>query len=249
MIGCECAVCTSSDPKNQRTRTGVWIRNGERNLLIDTGPELRLQIVRAKVRQIDGVLYTHAHADHVLGLDDLRTFCFRRPDPVPLYCEEIVEHALRRMFSYAFSDDDSLHSRPRLTFCRIEESPFQAAGLEIQPLRFIHGRLNILGYRVGDVAFCTDVSAIPEATWPLLAGVRVLVLGAIRDEPHPTHFSIPQALEVVERIQPEMTYLTHISHSLDHEATNARLPAGVELAYDGLTIPVRLPAEQSPLKF
>ncbi len=197
-------------------------------------------MIRAGVKKIEGVVYTHAHADHVLGMDDLRTFCFRRPEPIPLFCEEIVEHALRRMFSYAFSTDDSLHSRPRLEFRRISDEPFSLIGLEIQPIRLIHGRLGILGYRIGDVAFCTDVSEIPDASWPLLENLSVLVLGAIRDEPHPTHFSVGQAVEAAKQCRAKQTYLTHIAHNLEYEATNARLPDGIELAYDGLVIPINV---------
>ncbi|SFH94358.1 MBL fold metallo-hydrolase [Planctomicrobium piriforme] len=238
MIACDCAVCTSSDPRDQRTRTGVAIRNGDRRFLIDAGPELRLQLVKARIKQIEGVLFTHAHADHIMGLDDLRIFGFRQPDPIPLYCERVVEVGIRRTFSYAFSDDDSLHSRPRLVFRTIDESPFELAGLTVQPIRLLHGRLDVLGFRIGDVAFCTDASAIPDRSWPLLENLRVLILGAIRDEPHPTHFNIPQALEVIERCRPRQTYLTHISHSLPYTDTNSRLPDGVDLAYDGLTIPL-----------
>lgn len=237
MIACDCAVCTSTDPHDQRLRSGVHVRNGDTGFLIDTGPELRLQMVRARVKSIAGVVYTHAHADHVMGLDDLRIFCFRQKQPIPLYCEERVEKSLRATFAYAFDDTaDSMHSRPQLTFRRIQEQPFELCGLMIQPLRLLHGHLPVLGYRIQDVAFCTDVSEIPDATWPLLKNLRVLILGAIRDEPHPTHFTVAQALEVIKRCSPQQAYLTHISHSLPHDATNARLPKHVQLAYDGLTI-------------
>lgn len=240
MIGCDCDVCTSSDPKNHRLRTEVYVRHGVQGFLIDTSPEMRLQLLRASIRSIDAVVYTHAHADHIMGLDDLRIFGFKHKQPVPLYCEEVVELTLKSTFSYAFSDGakDSLHSIPKLEFRRIGEEPFPLCGLTVRPIRLVHGTLPILGFRINDVAFCTDVSLIPEKSWPLLAGLRVLVLGAIRDEPHPTHFNIEQALEVVRRVQPGRTYLTHISHTLDHEQTNARLPPGVELAYDGLEIPL-----------
>lgn len=237
MIACSCAVCTSTDPRDQRLRSGVLVRNGESAFLIDTGPELRQQLVRARVTSIDGVVYTHAHADHIMGLDDLRIFCFRQKQAIPLYCEERVEASLRQTFAYAFDEyADTLHSRPQLTFTRIGEESFELCGMTVQPIRLLHGRLPILGYRVRDVAFCTDVSAIPDASWPLLENLRVLVIGAIRDEPHPTHFTVAQALEVIERCRPQQAYLTHISHSLPHDATNARLPDHVRLAYDGLTI-------------
>lgn len=237
MIACDCAVCTSPDPRDTRLRSGVYVRNGDSGFLIDTGPELRQQMVRARVQHISGVIYTHAHADHIMGLDDLRSFCFRQKQAIPLFCEDAVEQTLRRTFSYAFLDDsDSLHSRPRLTFQRIDETPFELAGLTIQPIRLLHGRLPVLGFRIQNVAFCTDVSQIPESSWQYLENLDVLILGAIRDEPHPTHFTVAQALEVVERCRPRQTFLTHISHSLPHQATNVRLPDDVLLAYDGLTV-------------
>lgn len=240
MIGCTCAVCTSSDPRNHRMRTGVHVQNGEQNFLIDASPELRLQLLRAAVRTIDAVVFTHAHADHIMGLDDLRIFGFKRKEPVPLYCEPAVEETLRRTFSYAFENGGpkSLHSRPKLECRTIGEDRFELCGLTLQPIRLIHGRLPVLGFRINDVAFCTDVSAIPEGSWPLLEGLDVLVLDAIRHESHPTHFNIEQALETAKRLSPRQTWLTHISHSLDHEQTNASLPPEVQLAYDGLVIPL-----------
>ena len=238
MIGCHCAVCTSTNPKNHRMRTGVHVSHGDRGFLIDTPPELRLQLIRAHINMIEAVIFTHAHADHIMGLDDLRMFGFKRKLAVPLYCEDIVEETLRRAFSYAFEEhrNESWHSVPNLSFQRLTLDSVELCGLTVQPLRLIHGRLPILGFRINDVAFCTDVSRIPDETWPLLNGVRVLILDAIREEPHPTHFNVAQALEVIDQVQPEFAYLTHISHTLEHEATNARLPNGVELAYDGQVI-------------
>ena len=187
---------------------------------------------------IEAVVFTHAHADHIMGLDDLRMFGFKKKSAVPLYCEEIVENTLRRAFSYAFAslEGKSLHSKPNLAFERLDGQPFELCGLTIQPLRLIHGKLPVLGFRINDVAFCTDVSHVPDETWPLLQNLKVLIVDAIREEPHPSHFNVAQALEMIERVNPERAFLTHISHTLEHEQTNARLPDQVELAYDGQVI-------------
>jgi phosphoribosyl 1,2-cyclic phosphate phosphodiesterase len=241
MIGCRCPVCTSTNPRNNRTRTGVYISAPEGPLLIDTSPELRLQLVREQIDMVHAVVYTHAHADHILGLDDLRIFGYKLKRPIPLYCEPIVEENLRRTFSYAFvpiEERNHQHSTPDLEFRTIGTAPFDVLGLHFIPLRLIHGQLPVLGFRINDVAFCTDVSFIPDETWPLLEGVKFLILDALWDDPHPTHFSVSQACEVIARVKPERAYLTHCSHRLDYEKTNARLPAGVELAYDGLQIPL-----------
>lgn len=236
MVGCDCAVCTSDDPNNHRFRTGVVIHGPHGNLLIDTSPELRLQLLKTRLHRLDGVLYTHAHADHIMGLDDLRIFGFRQKSSIPLFCELEVEQTIRRTFSYAFSDTVTLHSKPQLEFRRIGLDAFTECGLKIQPIRLIHGVLPILGFRINNVAFCTDVSEIPAESRAQLLGLDVLILGAIRDEPHPTHFNIEQALEVIADLKPRKAYLTHISHTLEHAATNRRLPDHVELAYDGLRV-------------
>lgn len=240
MIGCDCEICQSTDPKDNRTRSGVAIQNGDHCFLIDTSPELRVQLLRERIKMVEAVVFTHAHADHIMGLDDLRIFGWKLKQDTPLYCEESVEQTLRSTFSYAFHEKipNSLHSRPNLDFVRIGTEPFEVCGLTVQPIRFIHGCLPLLGFRLNDVAFCTDVSQIPDESWPLLEGLDTLILGAIRDEPHPTHFNIEQALEVVDKVKPKKTYFTHIAHTLGHAATNARLPCHVELAYDGLQIPL-----------
>ena len=239
MIGCDCEVCTSTNPRNQRTRSGVAVEAPAGTFLIDTPPELRLQLVREKIPLIRAAIYTHSHADHIFGLDDLRICGHRLDAPVLLYCERETEMQIRTSFGYAFSKPSpNVHkfAVPRLEFRQIGLEPFDVLGVTLQPIRLWHGHLPVLGFRIGDVAFCTDVSRIPDETWPFLKDLDVLVLDALREEPHPTHFGLGQALEVVERLKPRRAYFTHVSHQLDYETTNARLPDGVELAYDGLRI-------------
>jgi phosphoribosyl 1,2-cyclic phosphate phosphodiesterase len=238
MVGCECAVCQSSNPRNHRYRCAVVISTPQGNLLIDTPPELRLQLLRARVKLVHAVLYTHYHADHLFGLDDVRPFPRLLGGPVPLYCEAEVERKIRTAFAYAFHPEAELLPAgyvPKLTFQRITEDPFVVLGQRVVPIPLIHAHFNVLGFRIDDVAYCTDVNRIPAESQPLLEGLRVLVLDALRFKPHAGHFSINEALEVVDRFKPGRTYLTHMSHEVEHEATNRRLPTGVELAYDGLT--------------
>jgi phosphoribosyl 1,2-cyclic phosphate phosphodiesterase len=239
VIGCRCPVCTSTNPRNQRTRTGVLVQAPEGNFLIDTPPELRLQLIREHIDLVHAAVFTHSHADHIFGLDDLRIFGYRLDRAIGLYCEEAVERQLRAAFGYAFEppDPEAHHfAVPKLAFERITTEPFDLLGQRVQPIRLMHGKLPLLGFRMNDVAYCTDVSFIPEQSWPLLQGLDTLVIDALRDQPHPTHFSVGQALEVISRLKPRRAYFTHVSHSLEYEATNARLPAGVELSYDGQRI-------------
>jgi phosphoribosyl 1,2-cyclic phosphate phosphodiesterase len=241
MIGCHCDVCRSDNPRNHRTRTGVFVQAPRGNFLIDTPPELRLQLLREGIDLAEAVVYTHGHADHIFGLDDLRLFGYYLKRAIPLYCDAPTTERIRQSFDYCFADaalNNHPGATPKLEFRSIDLDPFELLGLGIRPIRLWHGHLPILGFRINDVAFCTDVSRIPDESWPLLEGLRVLVIDALRDKPHPTHFSVGQALEVVARVRPQQAYLTHISHMLDHDATNARLPPGVELAYDGLRIPL-----------
>ncbi|MGQ0634915.1 MAG: MBL fold metallo-hydrolase [Planctomycetaceae bacterium] len=239
MIGCHCDVCRSTNPRNHRTRTGVLVRAPDGNFLIDTPPELRLQLVREQVDLVHAVLFTHGHADHVFGIDDLRLFGYYLQRPVPLFAEPETAARIRTSFDYCFAEptvNDHLGARPQLEMHELGLKAFDLLGLTVRPIRLWHGRLAVLGFRINNVAFCTDVSRIPDESWPLLENLDTLVLDALRDKPHPTHFGIGQALEVVERVRPARTYLTHISHQLEYAQTNARLPAGVELAYDGLRI-------------
>ena len=240
-IGCGCEVCQSSDPHNQRLRCAAIVGAPEGNLLIDTPPDLRTQLLRERIGIVHAALFTHEHADHIFGLDDLRLFQFYLKQPVPLFCDETVERRIRKSFDYAFQGIPETHegATPKLEFHRIGLAPFDVLGLRVQPIRLGHGpRFNVLGFRIGSVAYCTDTNHIPEESWPLLTGLDVLVLDALRDRPHPTHFSLAEAIATAERIGAKQTYFTPISHELDHAATNRRLPNHMQLAYDGLHIPL-----------
>jgi phosphoribosyl 1,2-cyclic phosphate phosphodiesterase len=237
MIGCDCATCRSSNPRNSRYRCSVLVGTPDGNILIDTPPELRLQLLRERVGIVHALLYTHYHADHLFGLDDVRPMQKYLGGPLPIYCTEEVEDKIREVFAYAFTpgaESPSVGYVPKLVIRRIGMEPFTVLGQTIVPIPLRHAWFNVLGFRMDDVAYCTDVNLIPEPSWTLLRGLRVLVLDALRYKPHAAHFSINEALEVIERLKPERAYLTHMSHELEHEATNAKLPKGVELAYDGL---------------
>ena len=239
MLGCDCHVCTSANPKNHRFRCSVLIETPTGNILIDTTPELRLQLLRTNTKLIHAVLYTHYHVDHLFGLDDLRIFGHRLDRDVPLYCEEDVERMLRTAFSYAFGGPQvNAHhfAVPRLRFERIGPEPFELLGETVRPIRLWHGQLPVLGFRIGNVAYCTDVSHIPDGSWELLEGLDVLVIDALRpDRPHPSHFGVPQALEAIRRVKPRMAYFTHMAHTMEYEELMRTLPPGVEPAYDGLS--------------
>jgi phosphoribosyl 1,2-cyclic phosphate phosphodiesterase len=237
MVGCDCAVCTSTNPRNHRNRCAVLVGTPHGNLLIDTPPELRLQLLREKVGLVHAVLFTHYHADHLFGLDDVRPFPRKLGGPVPIYCTGEVERKIREAFSYAFRPDaDELPAGylPKLVFHRITEEPFTVLGQRVMPVPLIHAHFDVFGFRIDDVAYCTDVNEIPGSSWPRLEGLRVLVLDALRFKPHAGHFSISEALEVIARVRPERAYLTHLSHDVDHDETNRLLPPNVRLAYDGL---------------
>ena len=243
-IGCESDACLSDDPRNDRTRCGVLVRAPGGNFVIDTPPELRIQVTRTRVPMVHAALFTHGHADHIFGLDDLRICSFKLDHPLPLSCEANVETQLRESFAYAFADPAG-HSH-RFAAPRFEILPLvpgrevTVLGLPVLPLRVMHGKLPILGFRIGDVAYCTDASGLPDETKELLRGLDTLVLGALRHRPHPTHYSVGQAVEVAREIDPRRTFLTHISGELEHVATERELPDDVRLAYDGLRIPYRM---------
>ena len=239
-VGCPCEVCASTNQKNKRLRASVALGLPDGNLLIDTTPDLRTQLLRENIGVVDAVLFTHAHADHLMGLDDLRLFPFYLGHAVPLYCESAVEERIRKSFDYAFNEPKSQHqgATPNLEFHSIEPGTVSLLGVTVVGLRLRHGPFQVLGFRVGNVAYCTDTNGIPEETWPMLADLDVLVLDALRDRAHPTHFSLTEALAVIEKLRPRRAYLTHICHELEHEHTSAGLPQNVQLAYDGLRLPL-----------
>jgi phosphoribosyl 1,2-cyclic phosphate phosphodiesterase len=238
--GCDCATCQSSDPRDNRLRCGLAVGLPEGNLLVDTPTDLRTQLLRERLGLVHAVLFTHEHADHLFGLDDLRLFPFYLGHKLPLYCEDRVEQRIRRSFDYAFQDDTGLHpgAIPQLTFVNITTAPFDVLGVRVTPIRLRHGRFDVLGFRFGNVAYCTDTNGIPPESWPLLQDLDVLILDALRPRPHATHFSLDEAIDVAWQLRPRRTLFTHLSHELPHEATSAKLPSGMELAYDGLRIPL-----------
>lgn len=241
VIGCGCHVCRSSNPRNQRLRCAAVAGLPQGTLLIDTPPDLRTQLIRADLGVIDAVAFTHEHADHLFGLDDLRLFQFYLGHAVPVYCEPVVEQRIRHVFDYAFSSLPPTHAGavPQLEFHPIAEQPFEVLGAKITPIRLLHGpRFKVLGFRLGKLAYCTDTNEIPPASWSLLEDLDYLILDALRHTRHPTHFSLAEAVDAAERINAKQTFFTHISHELEHETTNASLPPHMALAHDGLTLPL-----------
>ena len=238
-IACRCATCLSDDPRDRRWRPSIAIQCPDgASVLVDTTPDLRSQALAFGLSRVDAVLYTHGHADHVMGFDDLRRFNVLQRAAIPCYADATTVGELRRTFAYAFSEGPPEGGGvPRIVLYRIG-GEFCLGGCTVVPVPLLHGSRQILGYRFGSFAYLTDCSSIPAASWPLLQGVGTLVIDALRDGPHPTHFTVTQALEVVDRLRPWRTYFTHICHDLRHATACARLPDGVELAYDGLTIEV-----------
>ncbi len=241
MIGCPCPICASNNPKNHRTRCGVVLGLPKGNLLIDTPPDLRSQLLREKIGIIHAVAYTHGHADHLFGLDDLRLMQFYLGGPIPIYCETRVERRIRKSFDYAFNTPANLHvgGAPKLQLHSIDLEPFELLGMRIVPIRLQHGpRLQVLGFRIGNIAYCTDTNAIPVASMARLQNLDVLILDCLRHQPHSTHFCLDEAVSLAARLKAKQTLLTHLSHDLEHEETSALLPEGMKLAYDGMRIPL-----------
>jgi len=246
-LGCGCVVCTSSDPRDKRLRPSVALRwtagERERTVVIDTGPDFREQALRARLSQVDAVFYTHSHADHIFGMDDLRPLsfaAFRNGGPIPLYASAETATVLERIYDYTFAPSATYINR-----ARVEMQPLgdvtRIHGVDFVRVPVMHGEMDVSGFRFGDMAYLTDVSAIPESSFALLHGLETLVLPALRHKPHPSHATLEQALGWARRIGARQTWLTHIAHELGHEETNSILPEGVSMGYDGLEVEVRLP--------
>ena len=237
MVGCECRVCTSENPKNSRTRSSIIISVGEYNILIDAATELRIQCLKNGVKRLDAVLLTHSHADHVLGFDDLRHFNRIQKTNIPVYGSAETVNSVYNMFSYAFKEVSSNGSKPKVTLIPIDGT-INLSGKEIIPVDVMHGQEKVTAYRFDKFAYVTDVSQIPQDSVEKLMGLDVLIIAALRNTPHEKHFSIEQAISVVSTLKPKQTFFTHIAHDIEHEETDKTLPSGIKLAYDGLSTEV-----------
>jgi phosphoribosyl 1,2-cyclic phosphate phosphodiesterase len=239
MVGCDCETCRSTDPHDRRLRPAVYIETDDgRAILVDAGPDLRAQALAYGLRRIDALIFTHGHSDHILGLDELRRFNALQRGPIACYGDPPTLFDVRRMFAYVFDPATPRGGGlPQLELFTIL-GPFCVGRQEVLPVPIVHGQRPILGFRFGPFAYLTDCSHIPDASWSLLEGLDVLVLDALREKPHPTHFSIAQAVDAARRIRARHTYFTHMTHDLRHEATCARLPETMQLAYDGLVVDI-----------
>jgi phosphoribosyl 1,2-cyclic phosphate phosphodiesterase len=246
-LGCHCTVCGSSDPHDNRTRPSILLSRDEsgvrRNVVIDTTPDFRFQALRAGIERLDAVVFTHAHADHILGFDDIRPFNMRQRMALPVYASAATIETLRRTFSYVFEPAPAGTLIPQVTLHAIDR-PFELLGTTFTPIPAEHGPLQVFGFRVGGMAYLTDFGRLPESSKPLLTGLDDFILDALRDEPQPMHQTVEQAVALIRELKPRRAWFTHIAHDLPHAATNARLVAmgmaNVQLSYDGLRIEVRL---------
>ena len=235
-IGCHCDVCTSTDPRDNRLRPSILVSYGEHNVLIDTTPDFRTQALRAKIARLDAVVFTHSHADHIMGLDDVRPFNFRQKGQIPIYAFPETMEALERCFRYIWADGKRESNVPQLDRRVLDGSPFDVLGLEFQPIPVLHGSATIHGFRFGNAAYLTDHSDIPPESMEKLRGLDVLFLDALRYKPHPTHSTVERSTKTVELLSPRRAFFTHICHDLAHERAESMLPPHIRLAYDGLEI-------------
>jgi phosphoribosyl 1,2-cyclic phosphate phosphodiesterase len=234
-LGCNCRVCTSTDPHDQRTRPSVMVEYGGHCVLIDTTPDFRQQAIRERISRIDAILYTHAHADHILGLDDVRPLSFRHEDKIPLYAHEPTAQAMESIFRYIFDANYKYGGIARVQMNRINGS-LELFGAKFNPVPIIHGDTEIHGFRFGSAAYLTDFSEIPPDSKDKLRGLDILFLDALRHRPHPTHSTVENSLRLVDELKPQRAFFTHISHDLPHEETNRALPDHVRLSHDGLKL-------------
>jgi phosphoribosyl 1,2-cyclic phosphate phosphodiesterase len=237
-VGCHCAVCTSADPRDNRLRPSILVSYDDHNVLVDTTPDFRFQALRAKIEHVDAVLYTHAHADHILGLDDLRPYNFRQKERIPIYAAPETMASIQRVYQYIFDGVKKESNVPQLATHLINGDAIDLFGLQFRPVPILHGSAIIYGFRFGAAAYLTDHSDIPESSMQQLCDLDVLFLDALRHKPHPTHSTVDRSLKTVEALRPRRAFFTHISHDLSHERTESLLPPHVKLAYDGLEIVV-----------
>ncbi len=237
LIGCKCKVCTSTNSKNKRTRASLLVEYNQKNILVDTSPDLRFQALANKIERIDAVLFTHTHADHIHGIDELRSFNFIQLSEIPCYGSEETISQIRQIFSYIFNNNFDGGGKPILKM-HFVSSKFNLYGLDIVPIKILHGNPIIFGYKFGDAAYLSDCSGIPEDSKPLLKDLRLLILDALRYQFHPTHFNLEGALKVVKELKPQRAIFTHMGHQLDYKEVNRELPEGTELAYDGMVVEI-----------
>lgn len=237
-IGCKCKVCTSEDPRDRRLRPSILVQYEDRNVLVDTTPDFRQQALRAGITRLDAILYTHAHADHIMGLDDVRPFNYMQRERIPIYASEEAMRTIQHCFSYVFDQRETESTVPKLDPHLFGPGPIGLFGLDFIPVPLNHGRGATFGFRFGNAAYLTDHSDIPPESVPMLEGLDVLFLDALRHKPHPTHTTLDRAVKWVERLAPKRAFFTHMCHDLGHERTETLLPGHVRLAYDGLTIEV-----------
>ena len=240
-IGCHCAVCSSQDPRDNRLRPSILISYGGRNVLVDTTPDFRQQALRARIERLDAILFTHSHADHLMGLDDVRPFNFRQRTNIPFYADEKTMEAVRRAFRYIFDRSEQQSSVPQLEPHLLDGKAFDLFGLEFRPVPILHGNAWVQGFRFGNAAYLTDHSDIPESSCDRLRDLDVLFLDALRHKPHPTHSTVERSIETVHKLAPHRAFFTHICHDLAHADTESSLPPHIRLAYDGLEILVEEP--------
>lgn len=235
LIACKCPTCLSDDPRDKRLRCSVLIQSETTTLVIDSGADFRQQMLSNKVDKLDAIVFTHHHNDHISGFDDVRAFNYIQNKPMPIYLNEKTLNYLKQVFSYAFEEPEQIGGGvPQLEVNMIDDKKFTIGDIDLEPIPLMHGNLEVFGFRLGNFAYCTDTNFISEESMHKLQSLDILILDALRYNPHPTHFTVAEALEVIAKLKPKKTYLTHIAHQLKHEEAEAQLPENVFIAYDGL---------------